>query len=50
MVADGPLNGEMFLVYSCEFLCPTLRPGDTLILENLSSHKVAGVEGAIAAT
>jgi transposase len=30
-------------------LCPTLPPGDTVILDNLSSHKVAGVEEAITA-
>jgi transposase len=32
-----------------QFLCPTLRPGDIIILDNLSSHKVAGVKQAIAA-
>jgi transposase len=32
-----------------QFLCPTLRPGDIVILDNLSSHKVAGVKQAIAA-
>ena len=29
------------------FLCPTLRPGDIVIADNLSSHKVAGVREAI---
>jgi transposase len=33
-----------------KFLCPTLRPEDVVILDNLSSHKVAGVEEAITAT
>ena len=33
-----------------QFLCPTLEPGDTLILDNLRSHKVTGVEEAITAT
>jgi transposase len=50
MVADGPMDGEMFLAYVPQFLCPTLQPGDTVILDNLSSHKVAGVEEAISAT
>jgi len=50
MVADGPMDGEMFLAYVRQFLCPTLQPGDTVILDNLSSHKVAGVEEAITAT
>jgi transposase len=50
MVTDGPLDGEMFLAYVRQFLCPTLQPGDTVILDNLSTHKVAGVEQAILAT
>ena len=50
MVADGPMDGEMFLAYVRQVLCPTLQPGDTVILDNLSSHKVAGVEEAITAT
>ena len=49
LVADGPMDGEMFLAYVRQFLCPTLRPGDLIILDNLSSHKVAGVKQAIAA-
>ena len=49
MVADGPMDGEMFLAYVRQFLCPTLRPGDIVILDNLSSHKVAGVQQAVAA-
>ena len=50
MVTDGPMDGEMFLAYVHQFLCPTLQPGDTVILDNLSSHKVTGVEKAITAT
>ena len=50
MVTDGPMDGEMFLAYVRQFLCPTLQPGDTVILDNLSSHKVAGVAAAITAT
>jgi transposase len=50
MVTDGPMDGEMFLAYVRKFLSPTLQPGDTVILDNLSSHKVAGVEEAITAT
>ena len=30
-------------------LCPTLRPGDIVICDNLASHKVAGVRQAIEA-
>jgi transposase len=50
MVTDGPMDSETFLAYVHQFLCPTLEPGDTVILDNLSSHKVTGVEKAIRAT
>ena len=49
MVADGPMDGEMFLAWVRQFLCPTLQPADIVILDNLSSHKVHGVQQAIAA-
>ena len=49
MVADGPMDGEMFLTYVRDCLCPTLKPGDVVIADNLSSHKVAGIAEAIAA-
>ncbi len=50
LVTDGPMDGERFLAYVRQFLCLTLLPGDTVILDNLSSHKVAGVEAAITAS
>ena len=50
MVLDGPLDGEAFLLYVRQFLCPTLTPGDLVIADNLPSHKVAGVKAAIEAT
>jgi transposase len=50
MVTDEPMDREMFLAYVRKFLCPTLESGDIVILDNLSSHKVAGVEEAITAT
>jgi transposase len=49
MLTDGPMDGEVFLAYVRHFLCPTLRPGDVAVLDNLSSHKVDGVREAIAA-
>jgi transposase len=49
MVAEGPMDGQMFLAYVRDCLCPALRPGDVVIADNLSSHKVAGVADAIAA-
>ena len=50
LAPDGPMDGEMFLAHVRQFLCSTLQPGDIVILDNLSSHKVAGVKGAITAT
>lgn len=49
MVADGPMNGALFRAWVETFLCPTLRPGDVVIADNLSSHKVAGIQEAIEA-
>jgi transposase len=49
MVLDGPIDGEMFLAWVEQFLCPTLQPGDIVILDNLPSHKVDGVRAAIVA-
>jgi transposase len=49
MVSGEPMDGEMFLAWVRQFLCPTLHPGDIVVLDNLSSHKVAGVRQAVAA-
>lgn len=46
---DGATNGERFRSYVTDTLIPTLRPGDTVILDNLGAHKVAGVRTAIEA-
>jgi len=42
-VLDGALNGEIFRAYVEQILAPTLEPGDILIMDNLSTHKVAGI-------
>jgi transposase len=49
LVLDGAMNGEAFLAYVEQILAPTLSPGDIVIADNLSSHKVAGVREAIEA-
>ncbi len=46
---DGPIDGQSFLQYVEEVLVPTLKPGDIVILDNLSSHKIAGIREAIEA-
>lgn len=40
---QGALNKERFLEYLKDSLVPTLRPGDLVVMDNLGSHKVAGV-------
>lgn len=47
LVIDGPVNGEIFLAYVRQQLVPTLAAGDVVILDNLASHKRAGVREAI---
>ena len=49
LVLDGAINGDSFLAYVRQFLAPALRPGDVLVMDNLSSHKVAGVREAVEA-
>ena len=46
-VIDKPMNGEIFLAYVEQGLAPTLKAGDTVIMDNLPAHKVAGVREAI---
>jgi transposase len=47
LIVDGAMNGEVFRAYVEQILAPTLQPGDIVIMDNLSSHKVAGVRQAI---
>lgn len=49
LVLDGAINGRTFRAYIEQFLAPTLKPGDAVIADNLSSHKVVGVREAIEA-
>src|SRR6266849_9161130 len=42
-VIDGPMNGNAFLAYVEQVLAPTLKPGDIVVLDNLSAHKVPGI-------
>lgn len=48
-VFKGAVNGELFLAYVEQVLVPTLRQGDIVVMDNLSSHKGAGVRKAIEA-
>ena len=48
-VFDGPMDGPCFRAYIEQFVVPTLRPGDIVVMDNLPSHKVAGIREAIEA-
>jgi len=39
MAIDGAIDTEVFGTYVEEVLCPTLRPGDIVVMDNLSPHK-----------
>jgi transposase len=47
---DGPMDGELFLAWVQQGLVPALQRDDVVILDNLSTHKVAGVRQAIEAS
>jgi transposase len=49
LTVDGAINGELFLAWVQQHLAPALKPGDIVVMDNLSSHKVAGVREAIEA-
>jgi transposase len=49
VVIDGPINGQSFLAYVEQFLIPTLKPGDIVVLDNLGSHKGEAVRKAVRA-
>jgi transposase len=43
----GGTDGPAFLVFVRRVLVPSLRPGQTVVLDNLGAHKVEGVRQAI---
>lgn len=48
-VIDGPMNGDAFHAYVEQILVPTLKPGDIVVMDNLSSHKLPAIREAIEA-
>ena len=48
-LADGATNGQRFRDYVADRLVPVLRPGDTVILDNLQAHKVSGIRERVEA-
>ena len=49
MTAEAATDGDIFLVYPEQVLCPRLRRGDVVVRDNLAAHKVAGVRERIEA-
>lgn len=49
MTVDAPTDGEVFLAYLDQVLCPALRPGQVVVMDNRSAHKVEGVRQRIEA-
>lgn len=50
MITNGPTNSWVFEAYVDWLLAPALRPGDILIMDNLSSHKNSSALEKIRAT
>jgi transposase len=48
-VCEGAMNGDIFKAYVEQFLAPTLKRGDIVFMDNVSVHKVDGIEEAIEA-
>jgi transposase len=49
MAIEGATSGDVFEVYVRQFLSPVLRPGDVVIMDNLSAHKNAKAMALITA-
>lgn len=47
MTIASPTDGDVFLAYLEQVLCPQLQSGQVVILDNLAAHKVAGVRSLI---
>ena len=49
LTVEGTINGVLFRAWVEQHLAPALKPGDIVVMDNLSSHKVAGIRKAIEA-
>jgi len=50
MTIESPTDGDVFLAYLEQVLCPQLQPGQVVVMDNLSAHKVDGVRQLIEST
>jgi transposase len=44
---EWPANGEIFLNFIEKCLCPVLRKGQVVVMDNVAFHRVSGVQEAI---
>jgi len=49
MTVEAATDREVFLAYLDKVLCPQLKPGDVVIVDNLSTHKMEEVRQKIEA-
>ena len=49
LTIEGATDGEVFRAYTERMLCPTLKAGDVVVMDNLGAHKVSGIREAIEA-
>ena len=47
MTVASATDGDVFTAYVEQALCPQLKPGDVVVLDNLSAHKVTGIRELI---
>jgi transposase len=50
MTIEAPTDGDVFLAYLEQVLCPQLRPTHCVVMDNLAAHKVTGVRELVEAT
>jgi hypothetical protein len=49
MTIEEATDGDIFLAYVEQVLCPALHASDVVVMDNLSAHKVSGVRELIQA-
>lgn len=49
MTVESATDGDVFTAYVEQVLCPILQPDDTVVMDNLSAHKVAGIRELVLA-
>ena len=50
MTVEAPTDGNVFMAYLEDVLCPQLKPGNVVVMDNLSAHKFDGVRQLVDST